>query len=82
MQANHTLQTNLIVTLINAGGRKLTPLRTTTAMLNLRIIAVEHTLIVVEKMSTPVILVCGFLNTHGAILNFSTGTFHTATSTQ
>ena len=52
MQANHTLQTNLInpgpITLINAGGRKLTPLGTTTAMLVLGIIAVEHTLIVVR----------------------------------
>ena len=53
MQANYTLQTNLInpcsITLVNANGRKLTFLRTTTAMLNLGIIAVKHALIVMEN---------------------------------
>ena len=52
MQANHTLQTNLInpcaIILVNADGRKLIPLGTTTAMLDLGIISVEHTLIAVR----------------------------------
>ena len=65
MQANHALQTNLInpssITLINADGRKLTLLGTTTAMLDLGIVVVEHTLIVVEKLSTPFIFGCDFL---------------------
>ena len=86
MQVNHTLQTNLInpcsITLVNADYRKLTPLGTTTAMLDLGIISVEHTLIVVEKLSTPIILGCDFLTTHGVVLIFNTGTFHTANSTQ
>ena len=43
---------------------------------------VNHTLIVVEKLSTPVILGCDFLTKHGVILDFNTGTFNTATSAQ
>ena len=86
MQAGHTPQTNLIepssITLINADGRKLTPLGTTTAKLDLEIMTVNHTLIVVEKLSTPVILGCDFLTKHGIILDFNTGTFNTATSAQ
>ena len=86
MQAGHTPQTNLIepssITLINVDGRKLTPLGTTTAKLDLGIMTVNHTMIVVEKLSTPVILGCDFLTKHGIILDFNTGTFNTATSAQ
>ena len=55
IQANHTLQTNLInhcsITLVNADGIHKTPtsLGVTTAMLDLGIIAIEHTLVVVEN---------------------------------
>ena len=83
MQAGHTPQTNLIepssITLINADGRKLTPLGTTNAKLDLGIMTVNH---IVEKLSTPVILGCDFLTKHGVILDFNTGTFSTATSVQ
>ena len=34
------------------------------------IITVDHTLVVVEKLSTPVILGCDFLTTHGVTLDF------------
>ena len=33
-------------------------------------------------LSTSVILGCDFLTTHGVILDFKAGTFHTTTSTQ
>ena len=85
MQADHTLQCKLVdpdtITLINADGRKLTPLGTTTASLDLGIITVDHTLVVVEKLSTPVILGCDFLATHGITLDFKAGTFYTNNST-
>ena len=84
MQADHTLLADLrksnTVTLINADGRKLTPLGTTTVRIDLGIITVDHTLVVVEHLSTPVILGCDFLTTHGVILDFKTNTFHTANS--
>ena len=84
MQADHTLLADLrqskIVTLINADGRKLTPLGTTTVRIDLGIITVDHTLVVVEHLSTPVILGSDFLTTHGVILDFKTNTFHTANS--
>ena len=81
MQADCSLQTDLVksgtITLINADGRKLTPLGTITVSLDLGIITVDHTLVVVEKLSTPVILGCDFLTTH----DFKANTFHTANST-
>ena len=86
MQAGHTPQTNLIepssITLINADGRKLTLLGTTTVKLDLGIMTVNHTLIVVEKLSTPVILGCDFLTKHCVILDFNIGTFNTPTLAQ
>ena len=82
MQADHTLLADLrksnIVTLINAEGRKLTPLGTTTVRIDLGIITVDHTLVVVEHLSTPVILGCDFLTTHGVILDFKTNTTNSA----
>ena len=35
----------------------------------------------VEKLSTPVILGCNFLNTHGVTLDFKANTFYTANLT-
>ena len=71
MQADPTLLADLVksdtITLINADGRKLTLLGTTTASLDLGIITVDHTLVVVEHLSTPVILGCDFLITHDVI---------------
>ena len=85
MQADRSLQADLVksgtITLINADGRKLTPLGTITVSLDLGIITVDHTLVVVEKLSTPVILGCDFLTTHGVTLDFKANTFHTANST-
>ena len=67
MQADHTLLADLrksnVVTLINADGRKLTPLGTTTVRIDLGIITVDHTLVVVEHLSIPVILGYDFLTT-------------------
>ena len=84
MQADHTLLADLVksdtITLINADGSKLTPLGTITAKLDLGIITVDHTLVVVEHLSTPVILGCDFLTTHGVILDFKANTFHIANS--
>ena len=87
MQAGHTSPTSLTepssFTLINADSRKLTPrgppLQSWTCM---GIMTVNHTLIVVEKLFTPVNLGCDFLTKHGVILDFNTGTFNTATSAQ
>ena len=84
MQADHILLADLVkfdtITLINADGRKLTPLGTTTAKLDLGIITVDHTLVVVEHLSTPVILGCDFLTTHGVTLDFKAKTFNIANS--
>ena len=85
MQADRSLQADLVksgtITLINADGRKLTPLGTITVSLDLGIVTVDHTLVVVEKLSTPVILGCDFLTTHGVTLDFKANTFHIANST-
>ena len=60
MQADRSLQAYLVksgtITLINADGRKLTPLGTITVSLDLGFITVDHTLVVVEKLSTPVVI--------------------------
>ena len=82
MRTSGTIRTSGTTRTINADGRKLTPLGTATASLDIGIITVEHALIVVEKLSTPVILGCDFLTTHDVMLDFKAGTFHTTTSTQ
>ena len=84
MQADRTLLADLVksdtITLINTGGRKLIPLGTATAKLDLGIITVDHTLVVVKHLSIAVILGCDFLTTNGVILDFKANTFHTANS--
>ena len=59
----------------------MTPLGIITVSLDLGIITIDHTLVVVKKLSTPVILGCDFLTTHGVTLDFKANTFHTANST-
>ena len=63
-------------TLINADGSKLPLVGTITAHITLNDLDTPHTFIVVDSLSSPVILGCDFLLKHHVTLNFGNGTFH------
>ena len=55
--------------LINADGRSFTPLGTTSITITLEQFSVNHTFLVVDKLSVPVILGCDFMSKHGLVLD-------------
>jgi len=63
-------------TLINANGSKLPLVGTITAHITLNDLDIPHTFIVVDSLSSPVILGCDFLLRHHVTLNFGNGTFY------
>ena len=64
------------VTLVNADGSSLSPSGTTTEQVALNGLDTSHNFIVVNNLSTPVILGCDFLYKHGVLLDFGMNTFH------
>jgi len=70
------------VKLINADGRDITPCGTATMTIDLGKFIAKHEFIVVEYLSTPIILGCDFLSGHGYVLNFQQNAFHRAEDPQ
>ena len=62
------------VQLINADGRSFAPLGTSPATVTLGQLSVNHTFLVVEKLSVPVILGCDFMSKHAIVLDIQGGT--------
>ena len=69
-----------LVKLLNADGRSLTPVGTTSLKVNLGNLTAHQTFIVVEHLSAPVILGCDFLTKQGLVMDFEQGTFHSKES--
>ena len=65
-----------LVKLLNADGRSLTPVGTTSLKVNLGNLTAHQTFIVEEHLSAPVILGCDFLTKQGLVMDFEQGTFH------
>ena len=63
------------ITLLNADGSSLSPVGTTTAQVALNGLDTHHNFVVVNDLSTPVILGCDFLLKHGVLLDFGKSTF-------
>ena len=59
-----------LVKLLNADGRSLTPVGTTSLKVNLGNLTALQTFIVVEHLSAPVILGCDFLTKQGLVMDF------------
>ena len=64
--------------LLNADGRHIIPRGTITMTVTLGDFSTEQSFIVVEHLSTPVILGCDYLTDNGFVLHFKQGTFHRA----
>jgi len=64
--------------LVNANGWDITPCGTTTMTVTLGGFSMEHPFVVVEHLSTPVILGCDYLTNNGFVLNFKQKTFYRA----
>ena len=64
------------ITLLNADGSSLSPIGTTTALVALNGLDTHHNFVVVNDLSTPVILGCDFLLKHGVLLDFGKSTFY------
>ena len=62
--------------LINADGRQVTPCGVATMTVELGQFSTNHKFVVVDFLSTPVILGCDFLIKHGYIIDFDQCTFH------
>ena len=60
--------------LINADGRSFTPLGTTSVTITLEQFSVNHTFLVVDQLSVPVILGCDFMSKHGLVLDIQSRT--------
>ena len=56
--------------LVNADGRDITPCGTATLTISLGKFSTTHTFVVVDHLSTPVILGCDFLVNHSYVLDF------------
>ena len=64
--------------LLSADGRHIIPQGFITMTVTLEDFSVEQSFIVVECLSTPVILGCDYLTDNGFVLRFKQGTFHRA----
>ena len=64
--------------LVNADGRNISPLGSITMSVTLGDFSVKQSFIVVEHLSTPVILGCDYLTDNGFVLHFKQGVFHRA----
>ena len=62
--------------LVNADGRNITPCGVATMTVGLGQFSTSHKFVVVNHLSTPVILGCDFLFNHGYVLDFDRCTFH------
>ena len=62
--------------LVNADGRNISPLGSITTSVTLGDFSVKQSFIVVEHLSTPVILGCDYLTDNGFVLHFKQGVFH------
>jgi len=64
------------VRLINADGRDITPAGVAILTIDLGNFSAEHQFVVVDSLSTPVILGCDFLMGHGYVLDFQQCAFY------
>ena len=64
--------------LVNADGRDITPCGVATVTVCLGKFSARHMFVVVDHLSTPVLLGCDFLMSHGYVLDFEQCTFHRA----
>ena len=82
IRADHVNQSEIkpvmATKLINADGRNIIPCGTTTMIVILGDFSVKQSFIVVEHLSTPIILGCDYLANNGFVLDFQQGTFHRA----
>lgn len=62
--------------LVNADGRDITPYGSATMTVGLGQFSTSHKFVVVNHLSTPVILGCDFLFNHGYVLDFDQCTFY------
>jgi len=62
--------------LVNADGRVFQPLDKSSMTVSLGELLANHTFIVVEQLSVPVILGCDFLSQYGLILDIQGGTVY------
>ena len=72
----------MITNLVNADDRNLIPHGATTVIVTLGDYYIKQSFLVVERLSTPVILACNYLTTNKFILNFKLGTFDRAENLQ
>ena len=61
------------IQLINADGRFFTPLGTSSATVTLGQFSANHTFLIVEQLSVPVILGCDFISKHALVLDIRGG---------
>jgi len=64
--------------LVNADGRDIAPCGVAAMTISPGKFSTAHTFVVVDHLSTPVILGCDFLMNHGYVLDFKRCTFHRA----
>lgn len=66
----HHIQPEHTIRLLNADGRCLSPIGITSVELTLGDLTAVHSFVVVNSLSTPVILGCDFLTEHGLTIDF------------
>ena len=64
--------------LVNADGRSIIPHGAITMTVTLGDFSAKQSFLVLDHLSTPVILGCDYLTTNGFIFNFKQDTFHRA----
>ena len=69
-----------LLKLVNADGRSLNPVGTTSLKVDLGNLMAHQTFIVVEHLSALVILGCDFMTKQGLVMDFEQATFHSKVS--
>ena len=69
----HKISPGQSIQLVNADGRYFTPLGTSKMTITLGKLSVDHTFIIVEQLSVPIILGCDFMSKQALVLDLKQG---------